>query len=223
MIYEGYNVSSFFFSKHSTQNMEANKTKNISWRLPGEWGGVLWEVTARLADLTLLVLATGEAGGMESEGDLLLRPPGEERGVGPRDMETPEHAGRAQCEFGEIFIEMQRIYKSLTIWSYCGLLTSPPSHYIKTCQLSGGDLIITSTLTLSSSWQVDVVWRCLEARGLDDAGAAVLPRGWWLDLDCQAVRPPSPLLYLSLGPTPPADWLMWESVVLWQTSLCLQP
>ena len=48
-----------------------------------------WEGTARLADLTLF-LATGEAGGMDREGDLLFRPPGEERGVGPRDIDTPD-------------------------------------------------------------------------------------------------------------------------------------
>ena len=61
-------------------------------QMPGECGGVLeWEGTARLADLTLLFLATGELGGMEREGDLLFLPPGEESGVGPRDMETPSH------------------------------------------------------------------------------------------------------------------------------------
>ena len=49
------------------------------------------EGTARLADLTLF-LATGEAGGMEREGDLLLRPPGEDRGVGPRDIDTPSQS-----------------------------------------------------------------------------------------------------------------------------------
>ena len=48
-----------------------------------------WEGTARLADLTLF-LATGEAGGMDREGDLLFLPPGEERGVGPRDIDTPD-------------------------------------------------------------------------------------------------------------------------------------
>ena len=50
---------------------------------------MLWEGTARLADLTLLFLARGEAGGIDSDGDLLLRPPGEDSGVGPREIETP--------------------------------------------------------------------------------------------------------------------------------------
>ena len=196
-----------------------NKTENISGRLPGERGGVLWEVTARLADLTLFVFATGDAGGIESEGDLLLRPPGEERGVGPRDIETPEDQPGSMRVQGN-FHRNAEFVKVLTIWSYCGLLTSPPSRYIKTCQLSSRDLIITSNITLSSSWQVDVVGRALEARGLDDARTAVLPRGGRLDLDCEAVRPPSPLLHLSLAPPP--GWAR-ESVVLRQTPLSLEP
>ena len=78
---------------------------------PGEWGGVLvQELTAKLADLTLLFLLTGagEAGGMDSDGDLLCLPPdtpdtddtddtpdtavpgpGDDMGECPRDIETP--------------------------------------------------------------------------------------------------------------------------------------
>ena len=67
-------------------------------QMPGECGGVLeWEGTARLADLTLLFL-TGELGGMEREGDLLFLPPGEESGVGPRDIETPSHVPMSSLE-----------------------------------------------------------------------------------------------------------------------------
>ena len=40
---------------------------------------------------------------MEREGDLLLRPPGEERGVGPRDIETPEKGGGLNVSSGEYF------------------------------------------------------------------------------------------------------------------------
>ena len=72
---------------------------------PGEWGGVLvYELTAKLADLTLLFLVTGagEAGGMDSDGDLLCLPPdtpdtddtavpgpGDDMGECPRDIDTP--------------------------------------------------------------------------------------------------------------------------------------
>ena len=66
---------------------------------PGECGGVLWpplEDTARLADLTRLLRATGEAGGIVSEGDLPWRASAHPRlgelrpgGEWPRDIETP--------------------------------------------------------------------------------------------------------------------------------------
>ena len=47
----------------------------------GEWGGVLWVGTARLAERFRLFRAAGEEGGIESEGERECFPPGEETGV----------------------------------------------------------------------------------------------------------------------------------------------
>ena len=49
--------------------------------------------------------------------------------------------------------------------------------------------------------QVDVGGRgrAVQPRGVDDAGAAVLPRGRGLDLDCQPVTLPPPLLHIGPG------------------------
>ena len=46
--------------------------------------------TARLADRLRLFLTAGEGGGMDSDGERLCFPPGDEAGVVPLEIETPD-------------------------------------------------------------------------------------------------------------------------------------